>query len=931
MTTTTTSKAHPQPATGHQPRRVEAKVPNDCARQDDDSDDPFDIKEELKNAPRPRPGYTSNIVEFYKGRSVFITGASGFIGKVLIEKLLRTCPGIKRVFVLIRPKFNKQPHERLKELLNIHLFDGLREHGDEEQQKCIEQKVCLVEGDVTQANLGLNSYDLARIVQEVSVIFHSAATVKFDEPLKQSVSININGTKNMINLCRRIPQLAGLVHVSTAYANCDLETIDEHIYPVNMDPERLIEMADWLDQDTLQELKRRLLGAKPNTYTYTKSLAEWLLMRSGRDLPVVICRPSIVVTSASEPFKGWIDNMNGPTGVILGAGKGLVRSMFAETECVADLVPVDKVINLIVTLGWFANLSRLNQKKLLNGQANNGGRCTTKTTTTTGLDESLSDSLLISSSVCSSSAAGSSAASTSGMDDSLQDEELHSEHNDHHHHQQHEHLHLMEELCDQRDHHTRQIEHHREHSCSCSCNHLRRRSHRQSNRSADSHEEEEDANTNSSQEDDCADLSLTTSESSSSISNGGNVRSGGDRQNLCPLSEEEGLYSLQQAQSKQPTKSEEEEELHLSTIARDDGYASRSPEYANSVASESDSSSSAGAGKTGSSSSRRRAAGSRSCGGKLTEVSSGGAGASDMKILSISEMEQQREMGAENRPLNELCENNNESGQYDIMANHDYDDKEHHHNNNHSDHQQQEGVHGAVTNSSSSTLTDEEIAAKLRKLRARTVAKLNDKNLPEELADVPVFHFTSGGENPITWGEVGIFIMAALSVFPISDAYRYPCASFTNKPKLHMFYSVTLHYFPAYLVDLITRLIGGKPVLVKIFKKFDQAVSVLKTFTSNQWKFDYDNRLFLMQELMNEEDRRLFDCDVKEIDWRQFLDDYVIGVRKFLCKEPMSRLAEARRRLRFVYYRNLCLQLVAATIGAYCASSWMGLLDWRTS
>lgn len=76
------------------------------------------------------------------------------------------------MFVLIRLEFKKQPHERLKELLNSRLFDGLREHDGEDQQKLIEQKVCLVEGDVTQANLGLNSYDLAPIAQEVSVIFH---------------------------------------------------------------------------------------------------------------------------------------------------------------------------------------------------------------------------------------------------------------------------------------------------------------------------------------------------------------------------------------------------------------------------------------------------------------------------------------------------------------------------------------------------------------------------------------------------------------------------------------------------------------------------------------------------------------------------------------------------------------------------------------
>lgn len=67
----------------------------------------------------------SEIESFYKGRSVFITGASGFVGKVLLEKLLRSCPGIAVVYVLMRPKRGSDVRTRMQELLNskvLHIF-----------------------------------------------------------------------------------------------------------------------------------------------------------------------------------------------------------------------------------------------------------------------------------------------------------------------------------------------------------------------------------------------------------------------------------------------------------------------------------------------------------------------------------------------------------------------------------------------------------------------------------------------------------------------------------------------------------------------------------------------------------------------------------------------------------------------------------------
>lgn len=71
----------------------------------------------------------TSVKDFYKDRSIFITGATGFMGKVLVEKLLRSCPGIKNIYVLMRPKKGQEVQQRLRELLNApvmsftYLFD----------------------------------------------------------------------------------------------------------------------------------------------------------------------------------------------------------------------------------------------------------------------------------------------------------------------------------------------------------------------------------------------------------------------------------------------------------------------------------------------------------------------------------------------------------------------------------------------------------------------------------------------------------------------------------------------------------------------------------------------------------------------------------------------------------------------------------------
>lgn len=79
-------------------------------------------------------------------------------------------------------------------------------------------------------DLGLQPEDKDILIQSVNIVFHSAATVRFNEPLKVAVNLNTRGTDRMLDLCRRMTNLISFIHVSTAYSNADRREINESIY-----------------------------------------------------------------------------------------------------------------------------------------------------------------------------------------------------------------------------------------------------------------------------------------------------------------------------------------------------------------------------------------------------------------------------------------------------------------------------------------------------------------------------------------------------------------------------------------------------------------------------------------------------------------------------------------------------------------------------
>uniref|UniRef100_A0A182ITL8 Fatty acyl-CoA reductase n=1 Tax=Anopheles atroparvus TaxID=41427 RepID=A0A182ITL8_ANOAO len=277
---------------------------------------------------------------------VFLTGGSGFMGKVLIEKLLRSCPQIGRVFVLMRGKRGKTLEERLKTITDGVLFDVLKN-----ENPTALGKICPIEGDCTQLKLGM-SPDSIELMKDVQYVFHAAASVRFDDPLKDAIMTNTRSTREVFEWAKTLGKLRAVVHVSTTYCNPELLHVEEKIYPPKMDWRKAIRMAETFDTAALETLKEKLTQFAPNTYTYTKGLAEQICLEYRDQIPLVVFRPSIVTNAEMEPLRGWVDNFNGPIGLLLGCASGVVRTGMVDLNKRINCIPVDVSIKAIIVAAW---------------------------------------------------------------------------------------------------------------------------------------------------------------------------------------------------------------------------------------------------------------------------------------------------------------------------------------------------------------------------------------------------------------------------------------------------------------------------------------------------------------------------------------------------------------------------------------------------
>ncbi|GBO33848.1 hypothetical protein AVEN_22141-1, partial [Araneus ventricosus] len=98
---------------------------------------------------------------------------------ILLETLLRCCPGISTIYILLREKRGVQPECRKEQIFKKQIFKKLKE-----KQADVLNKVHVIPGDVTQPCMGMSQEDFLKVIREVTVVFHVAASISFIKPLK---------------------------------------------------------------------------------------------------------------------------------------------------------------------------------------------------------------------------------------------------------------------------------------------------------------------------------------------------------------------------------------------------------------------------------------------------------------------------------------------------------------------------------------------------------------------------------------------------------------------------------------------------------------------------------------------------------------------------------------------------------------------------
>src|SRR3954447_16876347 len=169
------------------------------------------------SAADPAPVFSPS--EIFRGRKLLILGSTGFVGKVLLSMLLDRYPDIGRAYVMVRRGSGTDSEARFwQSVVTSPAFDPLRDRhgGAEGLASILRQKVVVVDGDITEPNLGLSEAEAEKVAKDIDVLINSSGRVTFNPPLESALRTNVEGTKNVIAFAKRMRRPA-LVHTSTCF------------------------------------------------------------------------------------------------------------------------------------------------------------------------------------------------------------------------------------------------------------------------------------------------------------------------------------------------------------------------------------------------------------------------------------------------------------------------------------------------------------------------------------------------------------------------------------------------------------------------------------------------------------------------------------------------------------------------------------------
>jgi len=339
------------------------------------------------------------IADALKGKTILVTGSTGFLGKSLVEKCLRSIPEIKRINLAIRSSARRPAADRLeREVLSSPAFKRLKEElGEEEFARLAAEKLAVVEIDLGRDGLGLSEASREQL-RACDVVIHSAAAVEFDNPADLSAQTNLLGAARLVEALRSSGARPHLVHISTAYVGGMLRGVVREEPPVDpglnwrheaevlsslrgpveeesRSPEvlsRLVREARsrmgpagtpavaraterlrerWV-KDRLVERGRVHANSMgfSDIYSFTKAMAEQAVVELHGDIPLSIVRPSIIESALAEPFAGWLEGFRMAEPLILAFGRNVLRDFSGLPDSLLDIIPADYVVNTVLAV-----------------------------------------------------------------------------------------------------------------------------------------------------------------------------------------------------------------------------------------------------------------------------------------------------------------------------------------------------------------------------------------------------------------------------------------------------------------------------------------------------------------------------------------------------------------------------------------------------
>ncbi len=241
-------------------------------------------------------------------RTIFLTGFPGFIAERLVERL---AGDTTQFFLLVQSEFVERASEAVERIAA-------------ESETPLEN-FALIEGDITEPDLGISDEDLATIRNETTDVFHLAAVYDLAVARDLATRVNLDGTRNVNELCRTIPNLHRYNYVSTCYV------AGKRTGPI---------MENELEHDA---------GFR-NFYEETKHLAEVEVEKLKADIPVTIFRPSVVVGDSRTGETAKYDGIYYLVHYLRKAPELLRFINVGNANVRLNLVPVDFVVDGMAAL-----------------------------------------------------------------------------------------------------------------------------------------------------------------------------------------------------------------------------------------------------------------------------------------------------------------------------------------------------------------------------------------------------------------------------------------------------------------------------------------------------------------------------------------------------------------------------------------------------